>query len=191
MQANDQPQPDNNSDADELETNRNEFNHDVAENEESVVAQLQEELKESKDRGLRTMADMENLRKRTEREKVDIQKYAVESLVKDLVPFLDSFEKAAEQDSVKNPESQDGVGMIYKQFLTTLSKHGLEVIECAGAAFNPNFHQGIQKIESEEVKIDTVQKEFAKGYLLNGRLIRPAIVSVLVPLPHAAAAHKF
>ena len=151
---------------------------------------LQEEVKEFKDRYMRLMADMENLRKRTEREKADIQKYAIENIVKDLVPFLDSFEKASEQTDVKNPNEQDGLGMIYKQFMSTLNKHGLEVIACAGAPFNPNFHQAIQKTESADVKVDTVQTEFAKGFLLNGRLIRPAIVSVVVPVT-SSQAHTF
>ncbi len=179
-------------DTDELDAEKEGFESTEAHSSDSaIIIQLQEELKDAKDRALRVMAEMENLRKRTEREKVDIHKYAVESLVKDLVPFLDSLEKASEEFAKQADNPEDGLGMIYKQFISTLTKHGLEVIQSAGAAFNPNFHQAIQKSESADVKVDTVQTEFAKGYLLNGRLVRPAIVSVTVPKPQAAQPISF
>ena len=191
MEASDQIQSNNHDNIDELDSDKTEFS--AEEIHEEALLQLQAELKEAKDRSLRTMADMENLRKRTEREKLDIQKYAVENLVKDLVPFLDSIEKAVDIDNEKKSDasSSEGVGMIYKQFLSTLTKHGLEVIQSAGLPFNPNFHQGIQKIETADVTVDTVQTEFAKGYMLNGRLIRPAIGSVLVPTKNSAHPHNF
>jgi len=151
---------------------------------------LRQEAAELKDKFMRTAAEMENIRRRAEREKVDVIKYALESVFRDFLPALDSLEQALPEQDANAPKSDDdapkasyyeGMMMVKKQLLDVFRKHGLEPIHATGEPFNPNFHQAIQRIETNEVETDTVAQEYAKGYLLNGRLLRPAMVSVKTP----------
>ena len=149
---------------------------------ESAMKKLEQENKELKDKFLRNVADMENLRKRHEKEKTDLRKYGTEKLMEDLLPVLDSFEKALSASDEGVAESyKDGVKMVFKQLETTAEKHGLKGFDSVGEEFDPNLHQGIQRIDDAEVEAETVKDQFQKGYKLNDRLLRPAIVSVLVP----------
>mgnify|MGYP001545447252 CR=1 FL=1 len=147
------------------------------------IRRLKEEVEDYKDKFLRCMADMDNLRRRTEKEKSDYLKFGLESFFKELLPVLDSFDKALEpaNDSSDNASFRSGVENIHRQLVKSLEKSGLEPVKAAGEAFDPNVHQAIQKIDSAEVKDETVAEEYARGYLLNGRLLRPAMVSVFVP----------
>lgn len=150
---------------------------------------LTEEAQDLKDKYMRTAAEMENMRRRMERERADIMKYALETVFKDMLPALDSLEKALPETGEAAPKRKDGGNssyyegmlMVKKQLLDILKKHGLEAIGAQGVAFDPNLHQAIQRVESSTVKADTVGDEYARGYLLNGRLLRPAMVSVLTP----------
>jgi molecular chaperone GrpE len=101
---------------------------------------------------------------------------------------LDAFERAFPDQSqpqtaqeANDPSMVAGLEMVRKQLSTILSRHGLEAIDAKGKTFDPNLHQAIQRIDSEEVDAETVKDEFAKGYKLNGRLLRPTMVSVVVP----------
>ena len=150
------------------------------------VEKISQELAEAKDRLLRTVAEMDNMRKRLEREKADFIKFSTESLLKDMIPVLDSFDKAVPSQSTDSQQAdtasfRDGMMMVHKQLLAALAKHGLEPVEAVGKNFDPNFHQAIQRIESGDVTHEIVATEFMKGYALHGRLIRPAMVSVKVP----------
>ncbi|MCX6126819.1 MAG: nucleotide exchange factor GrpE [Proteobacteria bacterium] len=149
----------------------------------SDVERLTQELADSKDRYLRTIAEMDNMRKRLEREKSDFIKFSNESLLKEFIPILDSLEKAIPNDVKQDSGSVgyiEGVVMVQKQLLQTLGKFGLEAVRSVDQPFDPNVHQAIQRIESD-VSSETVSVEFAKGYTLNGRLLRPAMVAVKVP----------
>ena len=154
------------------------------------LTRLQTEAQDFKDKYMRVYAEMENIRRRHERDRADLIKYALENVFKDFLPVLDSLEKALPDDLSNAPQGNgSGVGrshyegmlMVKRQLLDVCRKHGLEEISAAGSAFDPNVHQAIQRVESPDVRIETVGSEYAKGYLLNGRLLRPAIVSVLVP----------
>jgi len=150
------------------------------------VERLSKELAEMKDRLLRTVAEMDNMRKRLEREKAEFIKFSSESILKDMIPVLDSFDKALPTQSPQSGATdagsfRDGMMMVHKQLLIALAKHGLEPVEAIGKTFDPNFHQAIQRIESGDVTQETVATEFMKGYALHGRLVRPAMVSVQVP----------
>lgn len=150
--------------------------------------QLALECSELKDRLLRMAAESENMRKRFEREKGELAKFATESLLRDLVPVMDSFEQAvpSEESQGSAPAAtegsyREGILMVKKQLLGILKKHGLETVESIGQPFNPNVHQAIQRLEDKSIDADTVHQEFAKGFTLNGRLLRAAMVSVKVP----------
>jgi molecular chaperone GrpE len=150
------------------------------------VEQMGKDLAEMKERLLRNVAEMDNMRKRLEREKADFIKFSLESVLKDMIPVLDSFDKAlfgvSSHSESGDPKSfHDGMTMVHKQLLNALAKHGLEPVESVGKPFDPNLHQAIQRIESSDVSDEVVATEFMKGYALHGRLIRPAMVSVKVP----------
>ncbi|MEY4631629.1 MAG: hypothetical protein RIQ81_1749 [Pseudomonadota bacterium] len=152
------------------------------------IDKLREEVKSLQDRYLRQVAELENYRRRTEREKSDLLKFGNEGLVKDLVPVLDSFHQAMPAGGSEEARSTasvegliSGMDMVRQQLMSALRRHGLEEVPAVGSKFDPNVHQAIQRIESDDCGVETVAQEFARGYLLNGRLVRPAMVSVTVP----------
>ena len=143
-----------------------------------------EETRKSSDKNydlyLRSQADIENIRKRQKKEKEDWLKYANESLIKDLLPSLDNLEKALAH--AKNDQSVDGlregVELTLKGLKDALTKSGLEEVSALGKAFDPCFHEAVSQIEDHRVKPGTIVEELQKGYVLNKRLIRPAMVVV-------------
>jgi molecular chaperone GrpE len=150
----------------------------------SEVEALRTENAELKDKFVRAYAEMENVRRRAERDRADLLKFGMESVFKDFLPVLDSLQKALPDEA--HTDGGDGylTGMIMvkKQLLDALKKHGLEAIAATrGTPFDPNHHQGISRVESEEVQGEVVGEEYARGYALHGRLLRAAMVSVLVP----------
>lgn len=127
-------------------------------------------------------AEMDNYRKRVEREKENLIKFGNERVLSDLIQVMDNFERIIEslkpdQDpKIKNIVT--GIDMVQKQFTDTLSKHGLTPVESVGKEFDPNFHEAMAQEYAEGVKPNFVVKEFQKGYSLNGRLLRAAKVVV-------------
>jgi molecular chaperone GrpE len=133
------------------------------------------------ERLLRATADFENFKKRATREREDAIKYANESLIKKIVPVLDSFEMAlaAGQTQAGAPESlQAGVAMIQQQLRNLLRESGLEELDATGKVFDPNWHEAVSQQESEDVPEGQVLQQLRKGYKLRDRLIRPASVIV-------------
>lgn len=127
-------------------------------------------------------AEMENYRKRMEREKENLLKYGNERVMSDLIQVIDNFDRMIdmlrpdEDQKIKNMVT--GLDMVRKQFIDTLSKHGLTPVESVGKDFDPNFHEALAQEYAEGKKPNEVIKEFQKGYSLNGRLVRPAKVVV-------------
>lgn len=127
-------------------------------------------------------AEMDNYRKRMEREKENLIKFGNERVLSDLLQVMDNFERIIEslrpdQDpKIKNIVT--GIDMVEKQFQDTLGKHGLTPVESVGKEFDPNFHEAMAQEYAEGVKPNHIIKEFQKGYTLNGRLIRAAKVVV-------------
>ena len=127
-------------------------------------------------------AEMDNYRKRMEREKDQLLKYGNEKVLSDLLQVVDNFERTI--DMLKHDEDSKmknvvtGLDMVKKQFIDALSKHGLTPVECVGKEFDPNFHEAIAQDYAEGVKPNHIIKEFQKGYTLNGRLVRPSKVVV-------------
>jgi molecular chaperone GrpE len=149
---------------------------------EREIKTLKEELTTLKDEYLRQAAEGENQRKRLEREKMEFYQYALAELFKDVLNIQDNFERAlASDEQAKNKDFRHGVELIYKQLSDLLTKQGIVPIEVDGKAFDPNFHQAFATEESEEAESIEVIEEFQKGYMLHDRLLRPALVKVMVP----------
>jgi len=143
---------------------------------------LKKEKEELKDKYLRLAAEMDNLRKRVEREKKEHYQYALSEFMKELLIVLDNFERALESEDDENGKSfREGMMLIHKQYVDLLMKKGLRPIELKDNKFDPNLHQAFVTEESEEVEEPEIGEEFQKGYSLHDRLIRPALVKVIVP----------
>jgi molecular chaperone GrpE len=141
------------------------------------------EAKENYDRLLRQAAELENYKKRAAREKTEAIRYANESLVKDLLPVLDNLERALDyaQGGGNGKPLLDGIEMVLKSFVEILGKHGVNPIAAVGESFDPNKHEAIAQVVTQEHKPNTVVEEHHKGYYLLDRLLRPAQVSVAKP----------
>ncbi len=151
---------------------------------EEKIAQLEDSVKELNNKYLRAVADADNLRRRLEKEKMDLLRYGNEKILQDLLPVLDSFEKALAPQEEANDTTkslQEGMRLVFDQLKSALERHGLVRISAKGQPFDPNVHQAIHKIDDDEAETETVSDEFAAGYTLNGRLVRPAMVSVKTP----------
>lgn len=150
------------------------------------LQELADEVAEYKDKHLRAVAEMENMRRRTEKERGDLLKYAAENISRDMLPVLDSMDKALSSSDQEQTDGQgssvtEGVKLIHQQLIAVLKKHGIEAIEAHGQPFDPNLHQAIQRVEVEEdLDGEQVHQEFAKGYTIHGRLLRASVVSVAV-----------
>jgi molecular chaperone GrpE len=143
---------------------------------------LAEENREVKDRYMRTLADFENYRKRADREKSDFYKYALQGVLKELLPVLDNFDRALDH-AEQGDDFHKGVALIYKQLLDTLQKHGVKPIIESGVKFDPNVHEAVMSEEDTTVPAQTVTAILQKGYFLHDRLLRPAMVKVAVGGP--------
>lgn len=142
-----------------------------------AAAVVKQDLREFRDRYLRTLADFENFRKRSEREKQDYFKYAMAGVIKDLLPVLDNFDRALEH-AEEGDDFHKGVALIYKQLFDVLKRHGVRVIEESNVRFDPNIHEAVVTEEDPSVPSHTVTAILQKGYFLHDRLLRPAMVKV-------------
>jgi molecular chaperone GrpE len=163
----------------------NHENEIAAENHVQEKVDLNKKLEEKEkeaaanyDKYLRAVAELDNYRKRAAREKADIIKYGKEDIIRDILPFVDSLDRALEHSTGDVQAFKDGVALIQGQLLSCLKKHGVERIETAGLNFDPNFHEALMQMESDEHEDNKIVSEMEKGYLLNGRLLRPSKVCV-------------
>lgn len=140
----------------------------------------EEEAQRNYDLYMRTYAEMENVKKRGIKEREELGKYANESLIKEILPVIDSLQKAISHalDDKNHLGLAEGLKLTLGGLITTLEKAGLKEIEAEGKAFDPTFHEAISQQRDDKVAPGLVVAEFQKGYLLNGRLIRPAMVVV-------------
>lgn len=145
------------------------------------ISALEAEIEHLREMYLRKMAEFDNFRKRVEREKAEMHRFAGEGLITDLLPVLDNFERALEHSSDTAPEAfKLGVEMISNQFLDVLQRRGLERFNPIGQAFEPEFHEAIQRVEDSEHPPGTIAWVLSPGYRFGGRLLRPAMVGVSV-----------
>jgi molecular chaperone GrpE len=126
------------------------------------------------------MAEFENFRKRTDKEKSQMFDMGVKNVVEKILPVIDNFERGLENV----PEGADeafvnGMKMIYKQMTDELDKIGVKPIEAVGQPFDPNFHNAVMQVESEEYESGTVAQELQKGYMYHDTLVRPSMVGVV------------
>lgn len=143
------------------------------------LAQLTAERDQLKDRLLRLAAELENYKKRSEREKAEFLKRANENLLRDLLPVVDNLERALQHAEQADKDSMlQGLELTHQELMKVLSRHGLERIEALGQPFDPERHEAMMQQEDLEAEPNTVINELQKGYLYHGRLLRPAMVVV-------------
>jgi molecular chaperone GrpE len=153
----------------------------------AVVGQLQQQLEEKTkenqenfDRALRFAAEMENLKKRLEREKAELLQFANENLIKELLPVVDNLELALEHGRQAETPAPflEGIDLVHQGFLKTLARFGVTPLAAVGQPFDPAYHNAIMQEAAPEVPDSTVLKELQKGYMMHSRLLRPAMVVV-------------
>ena len=157
---------------------------------------LDRELAETKDRLLRTLAEMENLRKRTEREVTDARAYGISAFARDVLTVADSMHLALEALDKELREKSDssvkalldGVELTERALLNALEKHGVKRIEPLGQKFDPNRHQAMYEIEDATVPAGNIVQVIQAGYLIGDRVLRPAMVAVSKGGPKASVA---
>jgi molecular chaperone GrpE len=160
-------------------------------------AALVQEVAETKDRLLRALAEMENLRRRTEREVTDARVYGVTSLARDLIGVADDMRRAldaAEESAaiVDGPAKAlcEGVEMIERQLLKVLEKHGVRVFDPQGAKFDPNVHQALFEVPDANIPAGSVVQVIQPGFMIGDRVLRPAMVGVSKGGPRTAPAES-
>ena len=141
--------------------------------------QFATEKAELQERLLRARAEFENARRRSERDRQDYLQFAAMELVRDILPILDDFERALKVDTADRDYAK-GVELIYQRLLDSLRKLGLEPIETEGRAFDPNLHQAVERVQTDEAEDQSILGEFQRGYNFKGKLLRPAMVRVAV-----------
>jgi len=147
-----------------------------------TLEQAQREAAENYDRFVRLSAELDNYKKRTARDRADLVKYANERLIRDILPIKDSMERALDQVSSSDDLAAfvKGLGLIHEQLTLTLGKNGVEKIETAGRDFDPTVHEAMLQVDTDECDADNkIADVYETGYLLNGRLLRPAKVSIM------------
>src|ERR1700733_3218071 len=141
--------------------------------------QLSGEKSELHDRLLRSQAEFQNFKRRTEKERSELFEYASMEAVRALLPVLDDFERSLKVESA-DKEYVKGMELIYQRFYDGLKKLGLEPIVSEGQAFDPHIHHAVDMVETAEAAADTILEEFQRGYNFKGRMLRPAMVKVAV-----------
>ena len=143
------------------------------------VEELEQAAAEARDQALRAVAETQNVRRRADQDVEKARKFALEKFVKELLPVVDSLEKALEAMGEDASEAhREGVSMTLKLQLDTLAKFGVESVEPQGEPFDPQYHEAMAMVPNPELEPNTVMDVMQKGYLLNGRLVRPAMVVV-------------
>ncbi len=163
----------------DTENTKQEAGEERQENEAAAESEKKEDDGDLQTRYLRLAADFQNYKRRVEKEKSDIYAYANENIVTELLDVIDNFERAiAHGEDCKDPKMLEGMAMIFKQFKGVLEKSNLKEIEALGEEFDPNYHHAVMTENSVEYESGKVSAVLQKGYLLNGKVIRPSMVKV-------------
>jgi len=173
--------------SDKKEEQKNKFQNESKNQEVEVKKETTEEkLKKLDEKLLRTLAEMENQRRRFEKERKEAFEFGGFNFAKESLALLDNVDRAV--DSFKNDANLknnkdlnkiiDGIEIIKKDLISIFKKNGIEPIECNNSKFDPNFHQAMLEIEDDTKEVGTVVQEIQKGYMMNNRLLRPSLVGV-------------
>lgn len=149
--------------------------------EETVKDKTQEKIDELEDKVKRQLAEFENFRKRTEKEKATMFEAGAKSVIEKILPVIDNFERglATTKEEDKTNPHVEGMNMIYKQLMTELEKLEVKPIEAVGQEFNPDFHNAIMQVESDEYESGIIAQELLKGYTYRDSVIRHSMVAVV------------
>jgi molecular chaperone GrpE len=145
---------------------------------DSEIARLRAERENLMDRLARLQAEFDNARKRASREQQEFREYALADSIKQLLPILDSFERALQSEHPDGDEFRNGVDLIYKQLQDALAKLGVRPIPATGEIFDPHLHQAIQMVDTADAEDHQILDELQRGYKLKDRLLRPSMVKV-------------
>ncbi|WP_377888424.1 nucleotide exchange factor GrpE [Alkalihalobacillus sp. R86527] len=149
-------------------------------NEDTELESLQKQVSELENKYLRTQAEYDNFRRRTREERSADAKYRSQKLAEELLPAIDNFERAlaVQSDHEEVNSLLTGMEMVYRQLKDALVKEGIEEVGSQGEEFNPHLHQAVMQVESDEYDSDVIVEVLQKGYKLNDRVLRPAMVKV-------------
>lgn len=150
------------------------------------VETLGKEVEDWRSRAYRGAADLDNFRKRTLKERDEARKYAIEGVLKDLIPVADNLERALLHAGAGGGALADGVAMISKQFLGGLERHGAKPFDPKGQQFDPQFHEAMSQMPREGAEPGSVIEVYQRGWMLHDRLVRPAMVVIAAGEPTAA-----
>lgn len=148
---------------------------------DKALEKLEEKVAELEDARMRQLAEFENFRKRSEKEKTQMFEVGAKSVVEKVLPVLDNFERglAGVSEEEKGTPFVEGMEMIYKQLLTTLEEIGVKPIEAVGQEFDPNFHNAVMTVEDDSLESGTVAEELQKGYMYQDSVVRHSMVKVV------------
>lgn len=152
--------------------------------EQSETEQLQQQVVSANDQVLRVQAEMQNLRRRAERDVENAHKYALDKFAPELLPVVDNLERALaaiDGDDAGQKAVAEGIELTLKTFVDVLVRYKVEAVDPAGQPFDAELHQAVSMVPNADIEPNTVMDVFQKGYTLNGRLLRPAMVVVSKP----------
>ncbi|WP_134018467.1 nucleotide exchange factor GrpE [Lysinibacillus sp. YR326] len=152
----------------------------IEEQYEAKLAELQAKLDDEESRHLRLRADFDNMRRRNQLDREAAEKFRAQSLLSDLLPVIDNFERAlqVEASSEETASIVKGIEMVYRSLIEATEKEGLQVIKAEGEQFDPNIHQAVMQEQDSEKETGVVLRELQKGFMLKDRVLRPTMVSV-------------
>ena len=148
--------------------------------EKDVVAELEEQLAAANEARLRALAEFQNYRRRTDEERESLKGFLLSGVMESLLPIVDNFGRAVDSMNASTDidKLREGISGIHRQLATVLEKNGVEQINADGAAFDPNLHNAVMRVEDSDVPTDTVVEVLQPGYTIGGRVLRPALVKV-------------
>ena len=166
--------PDETANADDSTTPTETQSNDV------IIADLEQQLADANEARLRALAEFQNYRRRTDEERESLKGFLLTGVMESLLPIVDNFGRAVESMNASSDidKLRDGISGIHRQLATLLEKNGVEQIEADGAAFDPNLHNAVMRVEDSGAPADTVVEVLQPGYKIGGRVLRPALVKV-------------
>ena len=145
-----------------------------------TIADLEQQVADANEARLRALAEFQNYRRRTDEERESLKGFLLTGVMESLLPIVDNFGRAVESMNASSDidKLRDGISGIHRQLATLLEKNGVEQIEADGAAFDPNLHNAVMRVEDSGAPADTVVEVLQPGYKIGGRVLRPALVKV-------------